>query len=161
MAVIGMKVVTFRLVVFRPFASEVILAKVKSSSEEGIRLSIGFFDDLYVPLTYLPQPSAFDPNEQAYFWLPDSEATSTTEMLDTPLTSRMYIDRGELVRVRVESDEFFDDEPGPPKAAEGVAVQSPLRRSPFQVMCSIAEQGLGPVAWWDGSAAEQAEDEEG
>jgi DNA-directed RNA polymerase subunit E'/Rpb7 len=29
--------VVFRLVVFRPFASEVILAKVKSSDEEGIR----------------------------------------------------------------------------------------------------------------------------
>jgi DNA-directed RNA polymerase III subunit RPC8 len=29
--------VTFRLVVFRPFTSEVILAKVKSSDEDGIR----------------------------------------------------------------------------------------------------------------------------
>lgn len=29
--------VVLRLVVFRPFASEVILAKVKSSDEEGIR----------------------------------------------------------------------------------------------------------------------------
>ena len=29
--------VVFRLVVFRPFPSEVILAKVKSSDEEGIR----------------------------------------------------------------------------------------------------------------------------
>jgi len=27
--------------------------------------------------------------------------------------------------------------------------------------CSIAEQGLGPVAWWDGSAAEPVEDEQG
>ncbi|KAF8519657.1 polymerase III polypeptide H [Gautieria morchelliformis] len=151
--------VTFRLVVFRPFASEVIIAKIKSSSEDGIRLSIGFFDDLYVPLTYLPQPSAFDPNEQAYFWLPESELTSTAEMLDTPLTSRMYIDRNEVVRVRVESDEFFDDEPGPPKAADGVIVQRELRRSPFQITCSIAEQGLGPLSWWDGSA-EQAEEQE-
>ena len=30
-------VVVFRMVVFRPFASEVILAKVKSSDEDGIR----------------------------------------------------------------------------------------------------------------------------
>lgn len=29
--------VVFRMVVFRPFASEVILAKVKSSDEDGIR----------------------------------------------------------------------------------------------------------------------------
>ncbi|GJJ11188.1 hypothetical protein Clacol_005420 [Clathrus columnatus] len=146
------KIVVFRLVVFRPFPSEVILAKVKSSSEDG---TVNFFDDLYIPLNYLPQPSAFDPNEQAFFWLPDSELTSTIEMLDTPLTSRMYIDRNEPIRIRIESDEFFDDEPGPTKAAEGVLVQKPLRRSPYQVTCSIAEQGLGPVAWWDGSGAEQ------
>ena len=57
-------------------------------------------------------------------------------MLDTPLTSRMYIDRNELVRVRVESDEFFDDEPGPPKATDGVVVQRELRRSPFQITVS-------------------------
>lgn len=30
-------VVTFRLLVFKPFSSEVVLAKVKSSDEEGIR----------------------------------------------------------------------------------------------------------------------------
>ena len=30
-------VVTFRIVVFRPFVSEVLLAKVKSSDEDGIR----------------------------------------------------------------------------------------------------------------------------
>ena len=29
--------VTFRMVMFRPFVSEVILAKVKSSDEDGIR----------------------------------------------------------------------------------------------------------------------------
>ena len=70
--------VIFRLVVFRPFASEVILAKVKSSDEDGVRrtsshmllahscyfydldcsVSVGFFDDIYVPLVYLPEPSA-------------------------------------------------------------------------------------------------------
>lgn len=57
-------------------------------------------------------------------------------MLDTPVSSRMYIYRNELVRVRVETDHFFDDEPGPPKAADGVIVQRELRRSPFQITVS-------------------------
>ena len=30
-------IVTFRMIVFRPFVSEVLLAKVKSSDEDGIR----------------------------------------------------------------------------------------------------------------------------
>jgi hypothetical protein len=33
-------IVTFRMVVFRPFVSEVILAKVKSSDEDGIRRTL-------------------------------------------------------------------------------------------------------------------------
>ncbi|TFK48464.1 hypothetical protein OE88DRAFT_1684513 [Heliocybe sulcata] len=154
--------VTFRMVVFRPFASEVILARVKSSDEEGIRLTLGFFDDVYVPLAYLPQPAAFDPNERAHFWLPeaateDASAPSTHELLDSPTTSRMYIDKGEVLRVRVEMDEFYDDEPGPPKATEGVRIERE-RRAPYTVTCSIAEQGLGPVAWW--KSAEPATDAE-
>jgi DNA-directed RNA polymerase III subunit RPC8 len=42
----------------------------------------------------------------------------------------MYIDTGEIVRVRVESDDFFDDEPGPPKATEGVMLTKTERRRP-------------------------------
>ncbi|PPQ95562.1 hypothetical protein CVT26_008590 [Gymnopilus dilepis] len=150
--------VVFRLVVFRPFTSEVIIAKVKSSDEDGIRLTLGFFDDIFIPVTYLPQPSAFDPNERAHFWIPDSPLTTATELLDTPLTERMYIDQGEVVRVRVEADEFCDDEPGPIKVSEGVVqqVKREGRRPNYMICCSIAEQGLGPVAWWSG--ASQAED---
>ncbi|KAF8638765.1 hypothetical protein AX17_001981 [Amanita inopinata Kibby_2008] len=147
--------VVFRLVVFRPFTSEVIVAKVKSSDEDGIRLTLGFFDDIYIPTAYLPQPTAFDPNERAHFWLPDSSLTTVHEMLDTPLTERMYIDQGEVIRVRVEADEFYDDEPGPPKALDGVVVRHEPKRAPYVVICSIVEQGLGPVAWWKASQVEE------
>ena len=74
-AIANAPVVVFRLVVFRPFPSEVILAKVKSSDEDGIRrtsplfplascllrtdlVTLGFFDDIYVPKIFLPEPSA-------------------------------------------------------------------------------------------------------
>ncbi|KAN0115612.1 polymerase III polypeptide H [Russula decolorans] len=151
--------VVFRLTVFRPFPTEIILAKVKSSDEDGIQLSVGFFEDMWIPLVYLPQPCAFDPNERAYFWLPSSEATSTHELLDSPEAERLYIDQGEIVRVRVERDEFCDDEPGPPKATEGVLIsgQGQARRLPYTVTCSIAEQGLGPTAWWKASEARMDE----
>ena len=48
----------------------------------------------------------------------------------------MYIDQGEVVRVRVEADDFFDDEPGPPKAAEGVQVKREAKRAPYHVIVS-------------------------
>ena len=49
----------------------------------------------------------------------------------------MYIDSGEVVRVRVEADDFCDDEPGPTKASEGAVAAAQLpRRAPY-VVCVI------------------------
>ena len=50
----------------------------------------------------------------------------------------MYIDAGEVVRIRVEADEFYDDEPGPPKATEGVMMNGQAkeregRRAPYTI----------------------------
>lgn len=78
-----------------------------------------------------------DPNERAYFWLPGSEATSTHELLDSPVAERLYIDQGEIVRARVERDEFCDDEPGPPKATEGVLISGEARQPPYTVTVSL------------------------
>ena len=69
------QVAVFRMVVFRLFTSEVVIAKVKSSDDNGIRctspsflsnqllatlsytVTIGFFNDMHIPAAYLPQPS--------------------------------------------------------------------------------------------------------
>ena len=95
-------------------------------------------------------------------------------MLDSQTTERMYIDAGEIVRIRVESDEYYDHEPGPPpKALEGVRVAREQKKAPYTItvsptgltflwrisltgsrQCSIAEQGLGPVSWWKNAEIE-------
>ncbi|KAJ7595970.1 polymerase III polypeptide H [Mycena floridula] len=154
--------VIFRMVVFRPFSSEVILAKVKSSDEDCIRVTLGFFDDIYIPAVYLPQPSAFDSTERAHFWVPEAEEPSNESLLATPAGSRMYIDAGETLRIRVEADEFYDDEPGPPQIVEGIVQPREKRRAPYTVLCSIAEQGLGPLPWWNSTdqGEDQGEEEE-
>lgn len=113
---------------------------------------------MWIPLAYLPQPTALyvsdatcvtetltphsDPNERAHFWLPGSEATSTHELLDSPIADRMYIDQGEIVRVRVEADDFYDDEPGPPKATEGVQIKAEAKRPPYTITVSAVLPGL-------------------
>lgn len=82
-------------------------------------------------------PTRSDPNERAHFWLPESESKTSHELLESPTADRMYIDQGEIVRVRVEVDEFYDDEPGPPKAAEGVVIKREPRRAPYTVIVSF------------------------
>jgi DNA-directed RNA polymerase III subunit RPC8 len=59
-------------------------------------------------------------------------------MLDSQVTERMYIDAAEIVRVRVESDEFYDHEPGPPpKALEGVRVAREQKKAPYTITVSL------------------------
>ena len=64
---------------------------------------------------------------------------SQHELLESPISERSYIDTSEIVRIRIESDEFYDDEPGPPKAAEGVMLgKTERRRPPYTIIvCEI------------------------
>jgi len=41
--------VDFRLIVFRPFKGEVLQGRISANDEQGIRISIDFFDDIFVP----------------------------------------------------------------------------------------------------------------
>lgn len=158
--------VLFRLVVFRPFTSEVLVGRIASSTSESIRISMGFFDDIYIPPHLIPSPSAFDYQEQAWFWLlePSSEAHITDPLLSTP-EERMYLDVGEPVRFTVESDTFFDLEPGP-AVGEGKLGETPqgvgnipgdsgakgaTNYTAYRITASILGQGLGLVSWWAGA----------
>ncbi|PWN53235.1 hypothetical protein IE53DRAFT_199673 [Violaceomyces palustris] len=156
--------VSFRLIVFRPFINEVLVGKIKSSDESGIRVSMGFFDDIHIPSHQLPQPSAFDHQERAFFWLYEARTKAIAEdpLLSSP-EERMYLDDGEMIRFSVESDSFFDGEPGPAPTLDGQLVTEsssivPNRDSKphYSITCSIAGQGLGLVSWWAGAEADPA-----
>jgi DNA-directed RNA polymerase III subunit RPC8 len=75
----------------------------------------------------------------------------------------MYVDTNELVRV--EQDELYDDKPGPVKVVEFRTLvgikgwEGGSKKPPHSVLCSIAEQGLGPIVWW--GEAQVVEDGEG
>ncbi|CAK9150055.1 unnamed protein product [Ilex paraguariensis] len=56
--------VRFRMIMFRPFVGEVIGAKLKESGSNGVRLSLGFFDDIYVPIDLMPKPSHCEPDPE-------------------------------------------------------------------------------------------------
>ena len=41
--------VKFRFIVFRPFKGEILIGKVRSCSQDGLRVSVDFFDDIFIP----------------------------------------------------------------------------------------------------------------
>uniref|UniRef100_A0A803LML4 DNA-directed RNA polymerase subunit n=1 Tax=Chenopodium quinoa TaxID=63459 RepID=A0A803LML4_CHEQI len=55
--------VVFRMVMFRPYVGEIIAAKLKNSNKKGLQLSLGFFDDIYIPAFALPDPSHIEPHD--------------------------------------------------------------------------------------------------
>ncbi|KAG8663350.1 DNA-directed RNA polymerase III subunit RPC8 isoform X2 [Manihot esculenta] len=125
-------VVEFRMVVFRPFVGEIIAAKLKESNKDGLRLSLGFFDDIYVPAHRLPNPSIYerDPGNRyqvVWSWEYDSEDNN-----------KFIIDGLDEIKFRVENVEY------PP-----VPIEQPEKPfAPMVITGTLDDDGLGPVSWW-------------
>lgn len=89
--------VKFRLILFRPFVGEILVGKVKSSDAEGIKVTLGFFDEIFIPASLLQQPCSFDRSERVWIW--NYEGNS------------LFLDVNETIRVRVLSELFLDVPP--------------------------------------------------
>lgn len=86
----------FRIITFKPFESEILLGKIKQSTNQGIYVSLDFFDHIFIPCKYLPQPCHFDTKENVWIW--DYQGTS------------LYIDINTYTRVRVKIIIFSDQQ---------------------------------------------------
>jgi len=63
--------VKFRYIVFRPFLNEVIVGKVRSCSKDGLRISVDFFDDIFVPSQNIRQRNSFEMENGRPKWILD------------------------------------------------------------------------------------------
>lgn len=65
----------------------------------------------------------------------------------------LFMDINEVIRFKVESLIFLDVGPvkKPPENADGSA-PTVVVESPLKIICTIAEQGLGLLSWWDPQA---------
>eukprot|EP00591_Stephanopyxis_turris_P008663 CAMPEP_0195521584 /NCGR_PEP_ID=MMETSP0794_2-20130614/18980_1 /TAXON_ID=515487 /ORGANISM="Stephanopyxis turris, Strain CCMP 815" /LENGTH=252 /DNA_ID=CAMNT_0040651165 /DNA_START=339 /DNA_END=1097 /DNA_ORIENTATION=- len=63
--------VVFKLLVFRPFVDEVCVGTIMLMSEEGVRVSLGFFEDVFIPAHWMLRPSAFDNESGCWAWTPN------------------------------------------------------------------------------------------
>ncbi|KAK8717996.1 hypothetical protein V6N13_045246 [Hibiscus sabdariffa] len=129
--------VEFRLIVFRPFIGEIIVAKVKESDANGLRLSLGFFDDIYVPVDQLPIPSHFQVlpnmrNRGRWIWNYGGEQSDEQEFL---------IEESNLIKFQVQNVMY------PSSPLEQTENSKPF--APMVITGSLNNDGLGPVSWWE------------
>ncbi|KAI2498110.1 RNA polymerase III subunit Rpc25 [Fragilaria crotonensis] len=104
-----------RLIVFRPFVDEVCLGTISKSSAEGLHVSMGFFDDIFIPAYWMLRPSRFEKESGLWIWTPnyeddDQEAPDDgvqqeggKELLEE---SRFDMELGAEIRFKVKSINF-------------------------------------------------------
>uniref|UniRef100_A0A7S2DBW3 S1 motif domain-containing protein n=1 Tax=Octactis speculum TaxID=3111310 RepID=A0A7S2DBW3_9STRA len=66
--------VVFRMIVFRPFVGEILVGTIASSNEDGIMVSLGFFENVFIPSYNLPTPSEYDARAKLWVWRFDEES---------------------------------------------------------------------------------------
>jgi DNA-directed RNA polymerase III subunit RPC8 len=147
--------VVFRYIVFRPEIGSLVNGKIKSCSRDGIFVTLGFFDDIFIPKDELQHPSRFEEAEQAWVW---------EYPLEDGAKHDLFMDVGENIKFRVIDEEFTESEPtGPTDSSSADASTSNSTdnsKPPYKIFGAINESGLGIDSWWTQGAGEGAEEEE-
>lgn len=145
--------VTFRYVVFRPFLEEILEGVVKSSDADGMQVSLGFYEDVYIRRDSMMTNSHYDETDRTWVW--DYQTDDETHHL--------FMDVGERIRFKVVAEQFTDTTPAGPSLVEGNITVADRKEGkvPYVVYGAINDQGLGMVSWWtSGGAGQDLEEEE-
>ncbi|KAJ5936384.1 DNA-directed RNA polymerase III subunit 22.9 kDa [Penicillium verhagenii] len=97
----------------------------------NVNVGVEFFNDILIPPELLLPGAKFDYADQVWTWDNDDGTT-------------LYFDVGEVVRFRIETEEWHDQIPNGPDSDQTVAE----RKAAYSIIGSMQMGGLGPVTWW-------------
>ena len=129
--------VVFRLVVFKPFVGEVLSGTVVSCDRQGLRLSMGFFDEIRVPSGMLPDPSSWSDEEQLWVWNVTPE-------------DRLFIDLENKIRFRAAQVSFSHQKTPSGETGLGEVVVPTMI-----ITGALDKSGLGLLSWWPPAEEEE------
>lgn len=64
----AIQLVKFRMIVFRPFVGEILVGKLIGSNREGLKLSLDFFEDIFIPASLLQEPCVYNSSQSLWTW---------------------------------------------------------------------------------------------
>ena len=153
--------VKFRMIFFRPFIGEVLKGTILSCNEEGIRISLYFFDDVFVPAYLLQSPSEYRKKDGHWVWKYGEESDGEFVFVI-----------GGVVRLRVKSIDYTKITETA-KGVESSTISESIRNSsarmepvlvrqrssslgtddesavaPMKITGAFNEEGLGLTDWW-------------
>lgn len=143
--------VVFKVEVFAPALRTVMRVRVlDQSATAGVRCTLGFFDDIFVGLDYMPKKLlVFD--QAAACW--------TTSSKGKPLRN------GAFVNVLVLGVHYYNtyrsspDAPPPRVGDDGSGVDHRASARPMIVVAGMNRQGLGLDSWWGLQSDSEDEDD--
>jgi DNA-directed RNA polymerase subunit E'/Rpb7 len=94
-----------RLVVFRPFVDEVCIGTIAKSNAEGLQVSLGFFDDVFIPAYWMLRPSHYETETGLWVWTPTYDSVKIEED-DEEEETRFEMEIGAEIRFKVKSINF-------------------------------------------------------
>nr|CAG4651320.1 EOG090X0DHL [Simocephalus serrulatus]SVE94495.1 EOG090X0DHL [Simocephalus serrulatus] len=132
--------VEFRYVVFRPFMEQVLVGRIKNCDKDSVQVTLGFFDDIYIPAENLQNTSRFDEAEHVWIW----------EYVTEESKHDLFMDTGEEIRFKVVAEDFSDTTPSGPsnESPEASLDSKENKRMAYRITASINESGLGLLSWW-------------
>lgn len=122
--------VEFNLIVFRPFVGEWLVGSIQETTQEGLKVSLQFFEDVLIPSSNLRTPFLFDEVKQSFAWRYKIEETN--EVLN------YFYEKDALVRFRVISIQF----------PEVKAPEDNSKNPPMKLIGAVDEDFLGCTTWW-------------
>ncbi|KAG0681161.1 DNA-directed RNA polymerase III subunit rpc25 [Pichia californica] len=128
-----------RLLVFKPFVGEIIQGWIEKCTADGIKLNIGFFNDIFIPKALLFENSHFSIDENAWIWKMDEDTT-------------LYLDVNEKINFRIEEEIFTNVKPkGPISVIENTTNSENEKEQtpPYAIIASCQTDGMGCCSWWE------------
>ncbi|KAK4649195.1 DNA-directed RNA polymerase III complex subunit Rpc25 [Podospora pseudopauciseta] len=121
--------VEFHMVVFRPHRGEVIQARIKEQTSQGMR------QPARVALVTNRRHSV--EAEKVWLWKSDEE-------------TQLYYDTHEIVRFMVLEERWYTQPPTKPKeSTDSDAPTKTTYQAPYSIIGTMAAPGLGITLWWE------------
>jgi len=166
--------VTFKVLIFRPSIGETINGRVGYADDSGFLVTLGFFQDIFVPKSELPPGSSLVKEPQ-----PEGQRGRRREQRcwvwyykkDEQILP-MKIQTGQNVRVKVLKVGFTPPKTVEEKKQEKASMELPTRakslkerttEEPMHIVASINGVGLGMLSWWrnEGNESDSSSSDEG
>ena len=121
---------TFRLLCFQPFENEAMIATIEACSSEGIRATIGFFNNIYISREMLKNNMTYCKEKNMWNWEEDDN--------DFELTVE------DELRIIVKSIQYNTSIHTPDDTSSSTI----FPEAHMVIHASIHDKGLGEKDWW-------------